>query len=357
MSKHRVFHGRTVPPLLDPVDSIRSLWFQTWRPRYVRYMQQADPTRPREPSERQSGPIDSKVAELRLLLIRTTGIAAETLQALLEERGALGSAIEQRRGTRLVRLQAYFTIEAEVPVAWVREKLAELHANGVPVGPAEIRLLPLRGENWAESWKQHFHAIQVTPRLIVAPTWEKVPDGAIDVIRLDPGMAFGLGDHPTTRGCLQMMERMSRPGTRNPTADVGCGTGILSIRAVHLGLGPVEAFDTEADAIRCAAENAERNGVANQIVFREGTMPAYGAGPYGRVLANLFLTVLEELMPRMARALEPRGEVLVAGILGEQEDRIVTGAAGVGLEVVDRVCERVQPGAKRWPVLLLRNRR
>jgi len=98
-----------------------------------------------EASERAEVAIESHVAELRLLLIRTTGIAAEALQALLEEHGALGSAIEQRRGTRLVRLQAYFPIETEVPVAWAKEKLTELHANGVPIGPAEVRLLPLRG--------------------------------------------------------------------------------------------------------------------------------------------------------------------------------------------------------------------
>ena len=96
----------------------------------------------------------SFAAPLRLLIVRTTGIAAEALQSLLEDRGALGSAIEQRRGTRLVRLQAYFPADAAVPTDWVKGKLAELHANGVPVGPAEVRLEPLRGEDWAESWKQ-----------------------------------------------------------------------------------------------------------------------------------------------------------------------------------------------------------
>lgn len=302
----------------------------------------------------------STVTELHLLVVRTTGIAAEVLQALLDDHGALGSAIEQRRGTRLVRLQAFFPTVKEVPVDWVKGKLAEMHANGLPVGPAEVRLAPLRGEDWAESWKKHFHAIRATERLLIVPTWEEVPEGAKEVIRLDPGMAFGLGDHPTTRGCLEMLERMARTAgesrTTFATADVGCGTGILSIRAVQLGLGPVEAFDTEGEAVRSARENAERNGVADRIAFREGTMPPRGAGPYRWIIANIFLTVLQDLLPRMVRSLEPGGEVLTAGILAEQEEKLVGAAREAGLVVTDRICERAQFGARRWPVLRLRRR-
>jgi ribosomal protein L11 methyltransferase len=326
-----------------------------------RYVDRMHPFLSDDPNDAVSGSppaVNAGVPVLRLLVVRTTGIAAETLQALLDNRGALGSAIEQRRGTRLVRLQAYFPIDVDAPVDWAREKLAEMHANGVPVGPAEVRLEPLRGEDWAESWKRHFHPIRVTERLIVTPTWEDISDSEVDVIRLDPGMAFGLGDHPTTRGCLQMLERMAdtRWDSDAPfaTADVGCGTGILAIRAVQLGMGPVEAFDTETDAIRSARENAERNGVGDRITLRQGTMPARGAGPYQKILANIFLTVLQELLPRMVRALEERGELLAAGILGEQEERLVSSAKESGLVVIDRICERAQPGAKRWPVLRLR---
>ncbi len=273
----------------------------------------------------------STVAGLHLLIVRTTGIAAEILQALLEDRGALGSAIEQRRGASLVRLQAYFPEDGDVPVDWVRVKLAEMRANGLPVGPAEVRLAPLRGEDWAEAWKRHFHAIRATERLVVVPTWEDVPEGAAEVIRLDPGMAFGLGDHPTTRGCLQMLERMAGPAGNMragfAAADVGCGTGILSIRAVQLGLGPVEAFDTEGDAVRSARENAERNGVSDRITFHEGTMPARGAGPYQKVFANIFLTVLQELLPRRVRPLQPRWETLPGGDFGRTGGRAASPVA------------------------------
>lgn len=296
---------------------------------------------------------------LQLLLIRTTAVASETLQVLLEERGAIGSAVERRRGARLVRLQAYFPSDVDPPLDWVRDKLTEMHSYGVPVGPAEVRLMPLHAEDWAESWKRHFHAFQATQRLWIVPTWEEAPSGAAEVIRMDPGMAFGQGDHPTTRGCLEMMERITageRPaeGVAFPTADVGTGTGILAIRAVQLGLGPVEGFDTEAEAIRAAGENATLNGVADGIVLREGSMPARGSGPYARILANIFLGPLTQLLPRFARALPPGAELVVAGILGDQEERLTRAASDRGFEVIDRICERGQPGARRWPILRMR---
>ena len=297
---------------------------------------------------------------LQLLQVRTTAAASEVLETLLEGKGALGSAVERRRGARLVRLQAYFAADATVPVAWVREKLAELHAYGVPVGPGEVRLLQLHNEDWSEFWKRQFGLIRISPRLVIVPTWEAQPPGVADVIRIDPGMVFGLGDHPTTRGCLQMLERMETlaevRGDRGPfpTADVGAGTGILAIRAAQLGLGPVEAFDTEADAVRCGRENAELNGVAEQIVFREGTMPARGTGPYERIVANIFLTPLVELLPRFSRSLVAGGELVTAGTTEDQEDRLREEAESRGLRVVDRICERRQRGARRWPVLRLR---
>jgi|GEM_PF-6939094 len=304
---------------------------------------------------------------LQLLVIRTTEAAAEAVEALLEEKGALGSAIERRRGARLVRLQAYFPADAELPLAWVRETLSGLHENGVPVGPAEVRVIPLHEQDWAESWKRHFYAIRVTPRLWIVPTWEEVPEGAVEIVRMDPGMAFGQGDHPTTRGCLEMLERIAQDATRPspdaeaklgtpavPLADVGTGTGILAIRAVQLGLGPVDAFDTEAEAIRAARGNATVNGVGEQVVFHQGGLPPHGAGPYRWIAANIFLSVLMELMPRFSRILLPDGDLVVAGLLADQEERLTSDARGRGFRVIDRICEPAEPGARRWPVLRMR---
>lgn len=294
---------------------------------------------------------------LQLLVVRTTAVAAEAMEVLLEERGAIGSAIERKRGSRLVRLQAYFDANAEVPLDWVREKLVEMHQHGLPVGPAEVRVTAVHAEDWAESWKRHFHPVRVTSRLWIVPSWEDAPEGAHEIIRLDPGMAFGQGDHPTTRGCLEMLERIdgaefTRQG-EYPTADVGTGTGVLSVRAAQLGLGPVEAFDTEEDAVRSSRENLERNRVAGQVVVRAGTLPARGVGPYDLVLANIFLSILVKLMPRMSRALRAEGTLVAAGLLADQEDRFREAAEAAGLRVIDRICEPAQTSGRRWPVLRL----
>jgi ribosomal protein L11 methyltransferase len=297
--------------------------------------------------------------DLQLLIVRTTAIAAEAIEAQLEEAGALGSAIERKRGARLVHLQAYFAPETRVPMDDVRAMIARLHEHGVPVGPGELQLKSLAQEEWSETWKRHFTSFRVTDRLVVSPTWEKLEsEGGGDVIRLDPGMAFGLGDHPTTRGCLELMERMLPARPDRPlqfrTADVGTGTGILAIRAVQLGLGPVEAFDTDPEAVRVARESAELNGVAGAIEVSEGTLPARGAGPYERVLANILLGPLTKLLPRITAALLPGGEILLAGILIEQEERMREAVTSLGLVTRDRICEPAQRGARRWPVLLLR---
>ena len=127
-----------------------------------------------------------KSAFLQLLQVRTTAVAAEALEALLEEKGALGSAVEQRRGARFVRLQAYFVPDVDVPVDWVREKLGELHAYGVSVGPAEVRLRRLRDEDWTEFWKKRLRPIRISKRLTVIPMWETPFQGKGDVIRIDP---------------------------------------------------------------------------------------------------------------------------------------------------------------------------
>ena len=296
---------------------------------------------------------------LQLVTVRTTLVAAETLQVLLEEMGALGTAIERKRGARLVHLLAYFEVDRPARVECIRARVASLHEHGLPVGPGEVRSQTLPGEDWAESWKRHFGVIQATERLRIVPTWETDAREDGDRILLDPGMAFGLGDHPTTRGCLRMLERIAERPARAadpgfPTADVGTGTGILAIRAVQLGLGPVEAFETDAEARRCARENAELNGVGDRVVVREGALPARGAGPYRLILANLFLEVLTSLMPRFRRSLRSEGELVAAGITLDQEDQLLEVAEARGLAAVDRICERAQPGARRWPILRLR---
>ena len=125
---------------------------------------------------------------------------------------------------------------------------------------------------WAEAWKEHFHPLRVGDRLVVAPSWREFEPGEGDVvIRLDPGMAFGTGHHPTTRMCLEQVEALVEPGME--VLDAGCGSGILSIAAALLGARRAFGLDVEETAVSVAEANAAENGVAGVVSAVAGSLP------------------------------------------------------------------------------------
>lgn len=178
-------------------------------------------------------------------------------------------------------------------------------------------------EDWAESWKEHFHVERFGERIVVVPSWRAYePRDGDAVITLDPGMAFGTGQHETTRMCLEAIERAVRPETR--VLDVGCGSGILSIAAAKLGAREVLAVDVDANCVRITEENARANGVDGVVRAREGSagagwpfeMPAAG---FDVIVANIIARVIVELAPALVRALAADGRLIVSGIIGERE--------------------------------------
>ena len=183
----------------------------------------------------------------------------------------------------------------------------------------ELRERVLDEEEWRDAWKEHFHALRIGERVVVAPSWREYEPGLSDVVvRLDPGMAFGTGHHPTTRTCLELLEALARPGTR--VLDVGCGSGILAIAAVKLGAASAFGLDVEAVAVRAARANAADNGVDAGVEVAEGTLPHPGApaGAFDLVVANISSRVVSELAPHLARAASPGGVVVASGIIDEQ---------------------------------------
>ncbi len=192
-------------------------------------------------------------------------------------------------------------------------------------------------EDWAESWKEHFHVERFGERIVIVPSWREYEASAGDVVvTLDPGMAFGTGQHETTRMCLEALERAVRLGMR--VLDVGCGSGILAIAAAKLGAREVLAVDVDADCVRVTDENARLNGVDGVVRSRCGS--AGEAWPFEEpaaefdvVVANIIARVIIEIAPDLARALTVGGRLIVSGVIGEREREVVDSLTMAGLRV------------------------
>ncbi len=202
-------------------------------------------------------------------------------------------------------------------------------------------------EDWAESWKQFFVPRRVGERLVVRPTWEEAEVGASDIeIVLDPGQAFGTGDHPTTRGCLTLLEKEGVQGRR--VADVGCGSGILAVAAVKLGATGVLAVDSDALSVEAAKANAGRNGVVMTCFQGRGFAPIADHGPFDVVLSNIISSVLIQLAPEAAQRIAPGGAWIVSGIIQAHWPELLETAQANGFELEDKIEE------DEWVSALLR---
>ena len=207
-----------------------------------------------------------------------------------------------------------------------------------PLPPLQERLV--EEADWAEAWKRHFQVFHVTPRLVVQPTWLSYAPAAGEVIiRMDPGLAFGTGHHPTTSMCLRELEAMVSPGDR--VLDVGTGTGILAIAAVKLGARQAVALDIEAQAVRVARGNARANGVGKAIQVVRGTLPQEQApaAAFDVAVANISTVAIVGMAQDMALALRPEGCLIASGIVEERAEETVDALRRAGLVLRRRAQE------------------
>jgi ribosomal protein L11 methyltransferase len=190
-------------------------------------------------------------------------------------------------------------------------------------------------EDWAEIWRRGFGTRVISERIVVTPSWEPVEAGPGQVVlTLDPGMAFGTSEHPTTRGSLRLLDACVAPGSR--IADVGAGSGILAMAAACLGAGEVLALELDPWAVNAARENAERNGVADRVrVVARGVGPEFlpGEAPFDGIVANIESPILRPLIPGFARGLRPGGWLILSGILEPEAPGMVTVARDAGFRL------------------------
>jgi ribosomal protein L11 methyltransferase len=186
-----------------------------------------------------------------------------------------------------------------------------LEAELRQLGADDVQRTVVQDQDWTELWKVHFKPRRIGPRLVIRPTWEDFGAGPDDVvIVLDPGQAFGTGDHPTTRLCLELLEQLDLTG--KSVADIGCGSGILAIAAAKLGAVSVVASDLDPLAVEVTRENMARNDVDFHVDTAEGF--AILGEPADVVVSNIISATLIRLAPDAAKVVAPGGWWLVSGI-------------------------------------------
>jgi ribosomal protein L11 methyltransferase len=209
---------------------------------------------------------------------------------------------------------------------------------GLEIGRPKLSVRKLPRQDWAESWKRHFHPIEIGSALLIKPSWSKQrPKKGQATIILDPGLSFGTGQHPTTAFCLCQLVRHRKFGTKDAFLDIGTGSGILAIAAARLGYAPVEAFDFDSEAIRVASANARRNRALHKIHFFEQdvTKLSRNGAKYSVICANLISNLLISVCDRILARLAPDGVVLVAGILRTEFHAVQRAYEEAGLRLVE----------------------
>jgi ribosomal protein L11 methyltransferase len=184
-------------------------------------------------------------------------------------------------------------------------------------------------QDWVRLTQSQFAPVEVTPDFWIVPTWHEPPEQARQIIRLDPGLAFGTGTHPTTRMCLRWIAQHDVQGQR--VLDYGCGSGILAIGAAKYGATNIDAVDIDEAAVTSTELNAQANGVQLQA-----GLPDKAQGQYQTVLANILATPLKVLAPLLCSYVAPGGHLVLAGILERQAEELQAAyAPWVSLEVAD----------------------
>jgi ribosomal protein L11 methyltransferase len=244
-----------------------------------------------------------------------------------------------------ITVRAY--LEMDDRIEETRQKLEEsLYYLGriQPLPAASYK--QIADQNWMEAWKQHYKPILIGQRLVIVPAWMDSPDPNRIPIKIDPGMAFGTGTHPTTQLCLELMEktivdtRLSNIEFR--VIDVGCGSGILSIAALKLGAKSALGVDIDAGSIVNARENADTNQIGEELILEVGSVREILDGRFAfskatLVLANILAPVIVRLFDSgLAELMEENGALILSGILEEQTSSVIEAAQAKGLKTIER---------------------
>ena len=278
------------------------------------------------------------------IAIETDCQHAEALADALLEAGALSASIEDADAGTAAETPQFGEPGSVTTPGWDRSRVIALLEAGADASALVAACAPLAGlvdipsfsqeevaeQNWVQLTQSQFDPIRVSDRLWIVPSWHVAPDPEAIVLVLDPGMAFGTGSHPTTRLCLEWLERTV--STDISILDYGCGSGILAIAAAKLGAKDVLGVDIDLQAVSAAKSNAALNNVSAR--FEDSTKEI--KGQFDIVVANILSNPLKALAPAICAHVRPGGRLALSGILTEQSDDLIEAYSPyVALSVAD----------------------
>jgi ribosomal protein L11 methyltransferase len=241
--------------------------------------------------------------------------------------------------TEGVRVKAYFADRAGELMGLVRQELGCLSELGINVGSGQLELVEVAEEDWADSWKQYYKPVQISERIVIAPTWEKTTLNAAQLlIELDPGMAFGTGTHPTTVLSILALEQVLTGGEQ--VIDVGAGTGVLSIAAAKLGADSVLAIDLDPVAVASASQNIVLNQVSEQVTVRAGNLLHGETQVVDVIVANILAEVIMQFTDDVQRLLKPGGYFIASGIIESKAGAVKKQIEASGMKIIERKQEK-----------------
>jgi ribosomal protein L11 methyltransferase len=268
------------------------------------------------------------------ITIQATDESTEAVSNILTEEGCGGTAasnlVESDKNT-INNIIGYLPVDdrLEDRLQHIRERVQELPELGLNLVTDEITIKWVQDEEWAAAWKKFFKPLKIG-RIVIRPTWEEYsPQPDEIVIDLDPGMAFGTGNHPTTKLCLEALQDYISGG--ETVLDMGTGSAILAMAAAKLGAAQVVGLEIDPVAVEAAVENVDRENLGSQIIIGLADSPSAFDGQADIVLANIIAKVIIDMGEGLSSKVKPGGLLIASGIVVERSQEIIDTLTYLGL--------------------------